>query len=118
MGHLREHAIVVSGELYEHLDAAHKLATAIFPWVSPISPKAVNGNRAFFIPPDGSKEGWRESIDGDNRRAAFKDAMRDAGNYSAWVEVMYGDDYGTDAVVVDDDRAAPSPIGTGEQNDG
>lgn len=37
----------------------------------PITPQVVNGYRSFFVPPDGSKEGWDHSCAQDERRAAF-----------------------------------------------
>ena len=72
MGYMRYHTIVVADHGHgDDLETAHKYAEREFPWVSPISPEAVNGVRAFFIPPDGSKEGWPESNDGDIRRKNF-----------------------------------------------
>lgn len=92
MGYMRHHAIVVSSEDEEALQKAHDLATQIFRWVSPISPPVTNNNRAFFIPPDGSKEGWQESDDGDARREKFTQGL--AASFVDWVEVQYGDENG------------------------
>lgn len=82
MGYLRRHAIVVTGDDYEEskdILAAHAKATEIFPWVSPICPPQVNGERSFFIPPDGSKEGWSDSDKGDERRNEFVEWLRSEG---------------------------------------
>ena len=49
----------------KYLIKARTAAEGIFPWVSEISPTAINGYVSFFIPPDGSKEGWKESTEGD-----------------------------------------------------
>jgi hypothetical protein len=54
------HTIVVTG-YGRYINMAHDEAVEIFPWVSPIGPPCMNGNRSFFIPPDGSKTGWEES---------------------------------------------------------
>lgn len=102
MGYNRDHAIVVSSWSEKGIEAAHAYAEAIFPWVSPISPPATNGNRAFFIPPDGSKEGWEESDIGDRLRKQMCDHlewMYANSLYCNWVEVQYGDDNGEDLVV-------------------
>jgi hypothetical protein len=94
MGYLRRHAIVVTGDDFREskdiLDA-HAKATEIFPWVSPVSPPATNGERSFFIPPDGSKEGWGESRLGDERRDSFIAWLRKFGQV-CWVEVCYAED--------------------------
>lgn len=95
MGYLRRHAIVVVGSDYkEALDIkeAHAKATEIFPWVSPISPAHVNGEMSFFIPPDGSKEGWAESREGDKRRDTFVEWLKASGRTDCWVEVCFGED--------------------------
>lgn len=94
MGYMRRHAIVVTGDALEEskdILAAHSKATEIFPWVSPVSPPATNGERSFFVPPDGSKEGWEESRKGDERRAKFLRWLREAGCVH-WVEVCYAED--------------------------
>ena len=95
MGYLRRHAIVVTGDDYKEskdILAAHAKATEIFPWVSPICPPQVNGERSFFIPPDGSKEGWRNSDEGDERRNSFVAGMRSFNGCVHWVEVCYAED--------------------------
>lgn len=97
MGYLRRHAVVVSNCYDDWLEKAHERASEIFPWVSPISPEHVNGERSFFIPPDGSKEGWEESDAGDVRRDEFIAWLRaqcyeDGSSPLTWVEVQYGDD--------------------------
>lgn len=104
MGHTRHHAIVVCS-CGKDIREAHRKAKEIFSWVSPVSPEATNGCRAFFIPPDGSNEGWDTSIEGDNRRSFFIDWMKSRGEHwrddvlwLKWVEVQFGDDYGISLV--------------------
>ena len=95
MGYLRRHAIVVTGDDYKEskdILAAHAKATEIFPGVSPICPPQVNGERSFFIPPDGSKEGWGNSDAGDERRNSFVAWMRSFNGCVHWVEVCYAED--------------------------
>ena len=94
VGYLRRHAIVVTGGDYEEskdILAAHAKATEIFPWASPICPPQVNGERSFFIPPDGSKEGWSDSDKGDERRDTFVKWLQEEGKVH-WVEVCYAED--------------------------
>ena len=97
MGYMRHHAIVVSSWNESHLESVHKAAIDIFPWVSPISPLAMNRERAFFIPPDGSKEGWEDSDKGDDRRERFlqclnRERYEDGSTALSWVEICYGGD--------------------------
>lgn len=104
MGYICDHAIIVSSELDKHLSIAHAKASEIFPWISPISPPAINGKQAFFIPPDGSKEGWAESESGDAARDQFIKWLTDSYDsetpcYADWVEVQYNDGNGVERIV-------------------
>lgn len=108
MGYMRHHAIVVSSWDKDLIAKAHKIAVESFPHVSEIVPHAMNGGGSFLVPPDGSKEGWPESLLGDDRRAAFvrwMDSQRyDDGSTSLrWVEVMYADDDGDAKIISRDD---------------
>jgi len=79
MGYQRHNAIVVTSWKEDLIELAHKQASGMFPWVSELSPEALNGYRSFFIPPDGSKEGWPESDAADKVRAAFFEWCRSQG---------------------------------------
>lgn len=92
MGYMRHHAIIVSSWKDEHIEEAHSLAVALFPDVSEIIESKMNGTRSFFIPPDGSKEGWEVSREGDDHRCAFTGLMEKSKLYLEWVEIQYGDD--------------------------
>ena len=97
MGYMRHHAIVVTSWSAESIEKAHSQAAEMFRWVSPVSPEATNGYRSFFIPPDGSKEGWAESNIGNMQRTAFMDwcdaqAYEDGSNNLSFAEVLFGDD--------------------------
>jgi hypothetical protein len=116
MGYMRLHAIVVSGIDFEsasykreYLKQAHEKAREIFgEQVSALTPVATNGFQSFLIPPDGSKEGWDESDDGDKRRALFKTFLRETHNASGldWVEVQFGDDNAVTRIIEDSDHEA------------
>ena len=97
MGYMRHHAIVVTSYSVDELYVAHKKAADIFPNVSEITGETINGYRSFFIPPDGSKEGWDTSNVGDEKRDKYIEwlnsrAFTDGSNLLGWVEVQYSDD--------------------------
>jgi len=109
MGHICHHAIIVTA--YEDdIERAHEVAEKIFSrsveddWrittatVSPILKGQVNGYDSFCIAPDGSKEGWDHSDQGDQCRKEFidwleKQAFEDGSNSYAFAEIQFGDDY-------------------------
>ena len=102
---------------------AHAVATALFrseviqrdtysadkaAMVSPILLAPINGHRSFFIAPDGSKEGWDISKNGNTARAKFREYLRsleyaDGSTPLKWVEVQYGDDDLVTAIIDDSD---------------
>ena len=99
MGYMRHHAIIVSTWDEGMLNEAHDIASRIFPVVSDILDSAENGEKSFFIPPDGSKEGrqWEASRIGDAHREEFVEWLieqeyEDGSNTLGWVEVQYADD--------------------------
>ena len=61
-----------------------------------ITPVNQFGYRTVMLPPDGSKEGWEDSNNGDRMREAFI-ALIGSFNYSdgsnpfSWVEVSFGE---------------------------
>lgn len=94
MGTTQHHALIVTSWDERGVKAAHEIATGIFEWVSPISPGTTNGYSSFFVPPDGSKEWWPESDEGDKRREKFIAAIKE--NYGKrWyvkvAEVSFGE---------------------------
>lgn len=98
MGTIIHHSIVVASWDLSALCAAHQIAHSLGLQPSALQTGALNGYCSFFVPPDGSKEGWPESDRGNERRAQFKRwlvAFREADGSSAleWVEVAFGNDY-------------------------
>jgi len=113
MGYMSHHAIVVTcldqyrlvearkriieeagkiGRLYSNPQSTRNLVSKIVMSVS-------NGYGSFFIAPDGSKDGWSTSDDGDSiRDKAIKilDSYKhdDGSSPFDWVEVQYGDEAG------------------------
>ena len=110
-------AIVVSSGVGDELELAHEKAAEMFGYVSPISPCAVNGIRAFFIPPDGSKEGWDECLVAKCARENYKAWLRthandDGGSSIEWVEVSFGRDV-KEARVIDHGGIEVAPLRKG-----
>lgn len=98
MGIVSHHAIVVTATYGRFAEMAHAKASEIFDerFLSPLSPVTTNSTRSFCIFPDGSKEGWQESADGDARRNLFVEwlgAQRygDGSTPYVWAEIEMGE---------------------------
>ncbi len=74
----------------QHLDAAIAKAREIGLSVIGPDPVETNGTQTFCICPDGSKEGWGTSNEGDRMREEFIDWL---GNQPSidWVAIRYGE---------------------------
>ena len=101
MGYMVHHAIIVTSEYEVKITTAHYHAETLFENVSDIIPGTANNSSSFLIPPDGSKEGWFASDDGDERRQKFVEYLRSQNGLS-WVEVQFGDDEGDNCVIQSD----------------
>lgn len=71
--------------------------------VGPI-PGVINGDVFYAFLPDGSKEGWGDSEEGDNRRAEFRalfttHAYEDGSSADDVVTVSFGGDHGSEVGV-------------------
>jgi hypothetical protein len=90
MGYMAHNAIIVTSWQEKGTEAAHGLAVGIFPkdQVSPLSDTVTNGYRTFAIFPDGSKEGWEDSNEGDKNRDAFMAALDKFWEKGLWVDVV------------------------------
>lgn len=88
MGYIRHHAIIVIGWQPAALAEAHAEAERLFSdlcEISPVLKSGLNGYASFYIPPDGSKEGWPESNLGDRARESFKDWLKEARSRELWL---------------------------------
>jgi hypothetical protein len=97
MGYMRHHAIAVTSFDEETISKIYSKAEELFPVISPIMNSSINGYKTFFVPPDGSKEGWKESAFGDKAREAFITLLRaeiyeDGSPCLDWFEAQYGDE--------------------------
>jgi len=99
MGYIRHHGIIVTAYDEDRIKAAHRKAQDIGLDVTEIADSPVNGYRTFCVVPDGSKEGWTESKQGNQRRDAFAEWLEDqifedGSSPYDWAEVQYGDEMG------------------------
>jgi hypothetical protein len=90
VGHIAHHAIIVTGSNREHVRQLRLCAIELGACVSEISPIATNHFYSFAVFPDGSKEGWPASDEGDERRRNIVKAATEAG--VDFVEVCFGGD--------------------------
>ncbi len=93
MGTIQHHAFVVTGHS-DNIWKAHEEANRAFGGIASVTsvvPSPWNGFASFMIAPDGSKEEWKHSDDGDLARAKFVKWLRENDLYR-WVEVTYGAD--------------------------
>ena len=101
MGYYVHHAIVVTisdyGEKHQKPSVVHQKAKGIFfDDVSPLVDSKM-GFYSFLVGPDGSKEGWAQSDEGDEKRSEFisylEELPHDDGSSPVnWVEIQYGGD--------------------------
>lgn len=98
MGYFRHDAIVVQGEDQFGIEIAHDHAINVFAEthvkVTEVTPAVINASRAFLIAPDGSKEGWKDSDDGDKAREVYLEFLEldDRVRLLDWVRVNFGGD--------------------------
>lgn len=91
MGIIHHYAIILTADS-ERIEMFRQKAKEIFDsMVSAVVFSRFNGYASIFIAPDGSKEGWNESDNGDKQRNEFIKWLREAPGYPSWVEVGYGE---------------------------
>ena len=133
MGYMRHHMIVVTSCDDLQIQEAHAKALEIFSWanmglvnqgivgVTPIFTSPVNHYYTFFVPPDGSKEGWSDSEDGDTGRALFIEWLNaqrheDSSTCLKWAEVQYGDEEQDNRVLRHDGEVVPGSVDNNKQS--
>jgi hypothetical protein len=119
VGYQRHHAIVVTAWGEGVVDARNAIAAlasqaSACVFVSDVTPCAMNGYQSFLVAPDGSKEGWQDSDEGDVARDAIKAYLRslaydDGSTRFGWVEVQFCDDE-RETSIVDDSDAPRKPL--------
>lgn len=93
MGYIRHNAIIATAWQPEAVAALTEYARRIGAEAL-VGGEMTNGYATVCITPDGSKEGWSTSDEGDERRTKIKQWIRDnaAELYFEWCEVAYGSD--------------------------
>jgi len=115
MGYIKHNAIIVTGWQDDKILESRNKAIEIFdehfsgepivrPYgsklVSEIIPSLANGQYSFFIAPDGSKEGWETSENGDRAREEFcKWLNSDPNNHCDYIEVRFGGDDDNNSII-------------------
>lgn len=103
MGYIRNKCIVVSGWDAKRVSKARDRALIFYAehnvedLVGELIPHAINGGAAFLIAPDGSKEGWATSDQGDAAETEFIAFLKGKGGrelYLEWAHVLIGGDDG------------------------
>ena len=92
MGYIKHNAIIITLYDGDKYNQVIEEAKSVFgeEMVSDSVTSIMNGFKSFFIGPDGSKEGWDHSDDGDENRAKFIEWCK--GKSVDYVEVSYGGD--------------------------
>ena len=104
MGYIAHHAIIVTARSESDATKAQDFALSLSLICSDVEPSKINGYHSFMIIPDGSKEGWQASADGDAARASWCKWAREARKqhlYLDWVLVRFGGDEPDRACVED-----------------
>lgn len=93
MGYIAHEAIIVTGSGTKYLKPALEKARALgLPCSEPVC-SPFNGYVSFLIAPDGSKEGWDESLKGEEAREEWIKFVRTTkGFWCDWIHVRYGGD--------------------------
>lgn len=99
--------MVITSAFNEEIKEVRKFAELCNLNPTDIMDSPYNGYMTFFIPPDGSKEGWQPSNDGDEERNRFKRFIRKRHLYLDWTEISYGGDDGYSKV--EDDCSKKDP---------
>ncbi len=107
MGYIAHHALVVTGWDGNRIESVHEQAMThadVVP-VTPVSDPAVNGYCSFAMLPDGSKEGWAYSDDGEAARSDVIGFIKSQGlsGYVSYVLVRFGGDESELAQIEDHD---------------
>ena len=97
MGYVKHDMIAVTAFSEERMTLFEQAATALGLTLAGPVWSPVNGYLTTFVAPDGSKEGWPESDEGDSARVKiieWLNAQRYGDNSSPyeWVHVQYGSD--------------------------
>lgn len=89
MGTIIHDAIVVTSWREAYLVKARDEAERLGLPVTNVAASGINGYVSFLVAPDGSKEGWSDSDDGDRARASWIAWARNAWKADVWIEWVH-----------------------------
>lgn len=92
MGYIKHHAIVVTDDDQEQLQELRNWAVNNKLLCSEIVKGLSNGYASFFIPPDGSKEGWKVSDEQELLRNQFITLLKTRPYNPDFIFVAFGGD--------------------------
>lgn len=102
MGFIRHDAIILTGRS-EDVQRVYDKALQHFQGscvrVSEVTGMAMNATTSFLVAPDGSKEGWTDSDEGDRLRDSFVRWLAVEGPLIDYIEVRFGGDESHEAWV-------------------
>ena len=102
MGYIRHDAIIVTCFNEKVARSCRRKAKLLKLEVTNIVISNINCYSSFLITPDGSKEGWGESDNGDSARDEWKFWVKKThGNYVDWIHVSFGGDEPENAHIVE-----------------
>lgn len=100
MGYILHHAIIITSFDEKRIKEAREEAINIGCTVSEIVKSKINRYCSFFVAPDGSKEGWDHSDEGNSQREKLINYVKRDGIFD-WVEIQYGDEAGASKITKD-----------------
>ncbi len=112
MGYFRHHAILVTSMFPDAIEQVYAAVHALLvgecdflevSMISPLSPPTTNGYKSFTIYPDGSKEGWETSDEGDEVRNTVVGLLTSNHFHVSWCHVQYGDEEGDNKMLAHND---------------
>ena len=122
MGYIKHEAVIITatnhykgdGEItYPVRDAIEALRAEmpekIARLLSPMLGVGVNGTYSYCFAPDGSKEGWPDSSEGDEWRERVIQTALKADEWINVVHLAFGGDYGVELGITATDRSLPEP---------
>lgn len=102
MGYIRHHAIIVTAWDSRQLATCIAKAEELGLVHTEITESKINGYASFMIVPDGSKEGWGDSDEGESARAQWVKWAKESKNlWADWVLLNYGGDEPANTRIID-----------------
>lgn len=104
MGYMCHHAIIVTNYDKKNAEEAHQKAKSFGLQTSEVVESTTDSYFTFVVFPDGSKEGWPESEEGDAKRGLFikwikSQVFEDGSTSFDWAHLQYGDEEGDDKIL-------------------